>query len=176
MSKLAHRELTEAILGAFFGGYNELGYGFLESVYGRAMSIALTERGLMARSQVPLDVIFRGRHVGTFRADLMVNSVVILELKAARVLDPAHEAQLLNYLRATDLEVGLLLNFGPKPSFRRVAYSNARKHIRVHPRAPCSGCRGMNFPPATSVQPESSRLRPWRTDLNGSCDVCRLST
>jgi GxxExxY protein len=133
VSKLEHRELTEGFLGAFFGVYNDLGYGFLESVYGRAMSIALTERGLIAKAQVPLDVIFRGRHVGTFRADLLVNAVVIVELKAARALDPAHEAQLLNYLRATELEVGLLLNFGPKPTFKRVAYSNARKQIRVHP-------------------------------------------
>jgi GxxExxY protein len=131
---LAHRELTDSILNAFYEVYNELGHGFLESVYETALAIVLTDRGLDVRREVLLDVRFRGRSVGAFRADMIVNSAVVIELKAARTLDPSHEAQILNYLRATELEVGLLLNFGPKPTFKRVAFSNTRKFIRVHPR------------------------------------------
>ena len=84
--------------------------------------------------QVPVVVAFRGHQVGDFRADLLVEGKVLLELKAARAIDQAHEKQLLNYLRATDIEVGLLLNFGAKPQFRRLVYENDRKEIRVHPR------------------------------------------
>jgi len=113
--------------------YSELGYGFLESVYGAALAIAPSQRGLDARRELVLNARFRGQVIGTFRADLIVNSAVVIELKAARALDRAHEAQILNYLRATDLEVALL-NFGPKPGFKRVVFSSVRKVIRVHPR------------------------------------------
>jgi GxxExxY protein len=122
-----HRELTQRIIGVFYEVYNELGHGFLESVYENAMAIALREAGLAAFQQAPVTVRFRGEIVGDFRADLLVDAAVIVELKAVSAIDPAHEAQLLNYLRATDIEVGLLLNFGPKPQFRRLAFSNERK-------------------------------------------------
>jgi GxxExxY protein len=125
-----HRDLTERIIGAFYGVYNELGFGFLESVYHRAMLIALNDLGLTAESEVKLSVCFRGHVVGDFDADIFVERKVILELKAVEELCSAHEAQLINYLRASDIEVGLLLNFGPKPRIKRLAFSNDRKHSR----------------------------------------------
>jgi GxxExxY protein len=124
-----HQELTRKIIGVFYEVYNELGHGFLESVYEAAMLIASREAGLKAETQVPIAVYFRGNRVGDFRADLMVENAVLLELKAARALDSSHEAQLLNYLRATQIEVGLLLNFGIKPEFKRLAFDNERKKI-----------------------------------------------
>lgn len=131
--------MTERIIGVFYEVYNELGHGFLESVYEEAMAVALPQAGLKVERQVPLRVTFRGVVVGDFRADLLVENSVLLELKASRDIDPAHEAQLLNYLRATEVEVGLLLNFGPKARFKRLAFENSRKGIRVHPRASAAG-------------------------------------
>jgi len=125
--RFKHQELTRKIIGVFYEVYNELGHGFLESVYEAAMLIALREAGLKAEAQVPIAVYFRGNRVGDFRADLMVENAILLELKAARALDSSHEAQLLNYLRATQIEVGLLLNFGIKPEFKRLAFDNERK-------------------------------------------------
>jgi len=137
-----HAELTEKIIGVFFSVYNELGHGFLESVYEEAFEIALTEVGTRVRRQVPIKVWFRGKGVGDFKADMLVDEKVLLELKAARGIDVAYEKQLLNYLRATDVEVGLLLNFGVRPEFRRFAFENRRKMIRIDPResAANKGC------------------------------------
>ena len=120
-------KLTEQIIGAFYEVYNELGSGFLESVYANSMQIALQERGLCVEQERPIQVWFRGRPVGDFRADLLVEGRVMVEGKALRALEPAHEAQLLNYLRATDVEVGLLMNFGPRAEFKRMVFSNSRK-------------------------------------------------
>lgn len=131
---LKHKETTESIIGIFYDVYNELGFGFLESVYEHALALTLEQVGFKVRRQVPMAVWFRGVNVGDFRADLFVNDVVAVEIKASPGLERAHEAQLLNYLRCTDIEVGLLLNFGPKPTFRRMAFSNERKEIRVDPR------------------------------------------
>ncbi len=122
-----HSNVTEAIIGTFYEVYNELGHGFLESVYENALALALRERGLKLEQQVATTVFFRGRQVGHFYADLVVEGCVILELKAAKAMEPAHFAQLMNYLKATEIEVGLLLNFGPKPEFKRLAFDNARK-------------------------------------------------
>ena len=130
-----HSEITERIIKVFFEVYNELGYGFLESVYERSLEIALNSLGLKACRQIQIPVWFRGQRVGEFTADMLVADCVLLELKAARALDSSHQAQLLNYLRATEIEVGLLLNFGPKPQFKRMAFDNDRKQIRVHPRS-----------------------------------------
>ena len=127
-----HLEITRQIVGAFFEVYGELGYGFLESVYRAAMSIALRERGLAVEAEVELKAKFRGRAVGTFRADLLVENVVVVELKAARGIDQAHIAQGLNYLRCTSLETGLILNFGPRPQIRRLAFANERKRSTGH--------------------------------------------
>ena len=125
-----HRDLTDKILGVFYDVYNELGFGFLESVYHRAMEFALCDAGLVVESEVSLPVFFRGRLVGDFSADLFVERTVVLELKAVDDLCSAHESQLLNYLKSSPLELGLLLNFGPKPKVRRLAFSNDRKRLR----------------------------------------------
>ncbi|HEY5030210.1 MAG TPA: GxxExxY protein [Candidatus Angelobacter sp.] len=127
--------MCHQIVGVFYSVYNELGYGFLEAVYEEAFAIGLTESGLHVARQVATPIWFRGRTIGEYKADLIVNNAVLLELKAARVLDVSHEAQILNYLRATDLEVGLLINFGPKPHFKRFVFENNNKEIRVHSRA-----------------------------------------
>jgi GxxExxY protein len=131
---LKHCALTEKIIGVFYDVYNELGHGFLESVYEQALMVALTHADLRVERQVPVSVWFRGQQIGDFRADMLVEGHVLLELKAARTIEQAHEKQLLNYLRATDIEVGLLLNFGIDPQFRRLVYENVRKKIRVDPR------------------------------------------
>lgn len=124
---LKHRDLTDKIIGTFYEFYNELGFGFLESVYEEAMLIALRAKGLKAAQQVPIPVWFRGKKIGNFEADLVVNDSVIVELKAVRAIDDAHIAQLLNYLKATEVEVGLVLNFGHKAEFKRKAFDNIRK-------------------------------------------------
>ncbi len=121
------RWASEAILGAFYAVYRELGTGFLESVYEAAMGIVLDDMGLHVERQAPVSVRFRGSTIGSFRIDLLVESAVAVELKACRSLESAHQAQLLNYLRASELEIGLVLNFGEQPTFKRLAYSNKRK-------------------------------------------------
>ena len=120
-------EITRRIVGVFFEVYGELGFGYLESIYKRAMTIALREAGLLVRPEIELNVRFRGRPVGTFRADLLIEEEVLVELKAARSIDSTHIAQLLNYLRCTALETGLILNFGPRPQIRRLIFTNDRK-------------------------------------------------
>lgn len=127
-----YSELTEQIIGIFYSVYNELGFGFLEKVYEEAMAIALKEHGLAVQQQVPVPVWFHGQTIGAYDADLVVNGIVLLELKACRTLDSSHEAQLLHYLRSTEIEVGLLLNFGPRPQARRFAFENERKKISAH--------------------------------------------
>jgi GxxExxY protein len=124
---LKHGLVTDKILKVFYQVYNELGHGFLESVYHRSLVIALDSVGLKVCSPVEIPVWFRGTQVGRFEADILVENCVLLELKAARALDQSHQAQLLNYLRATDIEVGLLLNFGERPEFKRVIFDNLRK-------------------------------------------------
>jgi GxxExxY protein len=122
-----HKELTYKIIGVFYDVYNELGHGFLESVYQKCLGLALQAEGLDARWPVAIPVWFRGQQVGQFEGDMLVERSVLLELKAVRALDGSHQAQLLNYLRATDVEVGLLLNFGVKPEFKRLLFDNSRK-------------------------------------------------
>ena len=122
-----HSELTEQIIGAFYAVYSALGYGFLENVYVKALMIELRKRGLNVRDELPIHVYYDGHLIGEYFADLVVNELVILEIKAARTLATEHEAQLLNYLKATPYEVGLLLNFGPKPETKRRSFDNARK-------------------------------------------------
>jgi GxxExxY protein len=129
-----HSELTDRIIKQFYDVYNELGFGFLESVYEEAMTRALRTAGLAVKRQAVVPVLFRGEQIAEFKADLVVSESVIVELKAARTLEPSHESQLLNYLRATTVEVGLLLNFGPHPQVRRLVFSNQRKGISVDQR------------------------------------------
>ena len=121
---LIQEDLTQQIIHSFYQVYNELGYGFVESVYERALAIVMAEGARSVERQRSIKVHFRGHLVGTFRADLVVADAVLLELKAVRALEASHKAQLLNALKATDLEVGLLLNFGPRPEFKRVVCSH----------------------------------------------------
>jgi len=130
---LKHEALTQKLIGLFYDVYNELGHGFLESVYEEAFVVALRSEGIEVVQQQPIPVYFREVRVGHFFADLVVNNFVVLELKAARTLDRAHEAQLLHYLRATEMEIGLLFNFGDRPQFKRLLFDNSRKKIRGNP-------------------------------------------
>ncbi len=127
-----HAELTARIIGIFYEVANELGHGFLESVYRRSMLIALRDAGLSAEEEVAIPVSFRGRPVGIFYADLVVNGLVILELKAAEEISRTFEAQLLHYLRSSRIEIGLVLAFGVKATFRRVYMRNERKPHPQH--------------------------------------------
>ncbi|MBX3060744.1 MAG: GxxExxY protein [Anaerolineae bacterium] len=124
---MLHEELTGKILKAFFDVYNILGCGFLEKVYENALKIKLESLGLFVEQQKPIKVYFQGQCVGEYFADLLVNGLVILELKAAEHISPTHVSQLLHYLKATDVEVGLLLNFGLEPEFKRLLFTNDRK-------------------------------------------------
>jgi GxxExxY protein len=129
---MKHIELTDKIIACFFAVYNTLGYGFLESVYLRAMVIELQKMGLQVQVEYPIRVYYAGQVVGEFFADLMVEGLVVVELKAVATLTIQHEAQLLNYLNATRHEVGLLLNFGHKPEIKRKVYDNDRKTYIAH--------------------------------------------
>lgn len=122
-----HSELTQNIIKVFFKVYNTLGFGFLEKVYERALIIELKKQGFDVKSQYPIIVYYEGQEVGVFYADIIVNELVILELKAIELIAPENEAQLINYLRATKIEVGLLLNFGQKPQIRRLVFTNDLK-------------------------------------------------
>ncbi len=126
--ELLHKELTDRILKAFFDVYNELGYGFLEKVYQNSLYIELKSKGFKVDAQKQIKVYYKGAGVGEYYADLIVNDLVILELKAADCIIREFEMQLINYLRGTDVEVGLLLNFGKKPEFARKVYENTRKN------------------------------------------------
>jgi GxxExxY protein len=122
-----HIDLTERIIEAFYRVYNILGYGFLEKVYENALLIELERMGIPVKAQCPIQVLYEGIVVGEYFADLLVQESVIVEIKAAKNLCPEHEAQLLNYLKATNIEIGLLVNFGPKPEIKRKAFDNDRK-------------------------------------------------
>ena len=122
-----HSELTDAIINAFFHVYNALGFGFLEKVYRNALIHELKKRGYQVESEVKIKIYYDGVFVGEYIADIIVNGLVILELKSASAIAPEHEAQLLNYLRAANIEVGLILNFGPKPEIKRKVFDNSRK-------------------------------------------------
>ena len=124
-----HSEITDLIIKAFYIVYNKLEYGFLERVYENAMMIELSRFGLKAEKQKLLKVFYDEFEIGAYFADIIVNDIVIVELKAAEAICPEHEAQLVNYLKATDIEVGLVLNFGKEPKFkRRVLTSEFKKH------------------------------------------------
>jgi GxxExxY protein len=127
VDKLRLGDTTKLLLRAFYDVYNKLGYGFLERVYENSMAIAARKLGVRVVQQAPIRIHFGGELVGEYAADLLANDSVIVELKAVRVLAEEHEAQLLNYLKATPYEVGLLLNFGPEPEYRRRILDNNRK-------------------------------------------------
>ena len=128
-SEMKHGDLTEKIIGVFYSVYNKLGHGFLESVYEEAMVMSLEDIGLTVQRQVSVPVWFHGKQIGDFRGDVVVEDCVLLELKAVQRLESAHDAQLMNYLKSTHLEVGLLLNFGPRPEIRRRIVGNHSKNL-----------------------------------------------
>ena len=121
-----HSDITEKIIKAFYKVYNTLGYGFLEKVYQNSLFIELVAMGLLVNKQEQIKVYYEEKEVGEYYADLIVEGSVIVELKAAEALCEEHEFQLINYLKATEIEVGLLLNFGKKPEFKRKVFSNKR--------------------------------------------------
>ncbi len=127
MEKILHEELTEKIIKAFYTVYNTLGHGFLERVYENALLIELHKNGLQSEQQKKIEVFYENQKVGDYFADIIVEDIVILELKAAESIAPEHEAQLINYLKATKIEVGLLFNFGHRPQFLRRVFGNERK-------------------------------------------------
>ncbi len=125
--KLLYKDLTDKIISCFYRVYNDLGYGFLERVYQNALYYALMDEGLQCETEKLIKVYHNSRVVGDYRSDLLVENKVLLELKASEELNPAHEKQLINYLKATDIEVGLLLNFGKRPQFKRKVFANSNK-------------------------------------------------
>jgi GxxExxY protein len=127
MSSLLHKSITDIILKVYYEVYNELGHGFLEKVYQNAMYFELKARGLKVESQKEIKVYFKQQLVGEYYSDLIVENKVIIELKATEVLMNAHVAQTINYLKATPIEIGMLLNFGSEPEFKRLIYTNNKK-------------------------------------------------
>ena len=124
---IKYKALTEKIIKVFYKVYNKLGYGFLEKVYENAMMIEMRKEGIPAVSQYSIKVYYENNIVGEYFADILVADKVIVEIKAARNIAVENEAQLLNYLKAIDIEVGLLLNFGPKPEIKHKVFDNFRK-------------------------------------------------
>jgi len=126
-----HQEITDKIIKAFYAVYNTLGHGFLEKVYHNALLIELAKFGFELKGQYPIKVYYEGKLVGDYFADIIVNDCVILELKAKEAICEEHEYQLINYLKATEIEIGLLLNFGKKPEFKRKIFTNDRKSLNT---------------------------------------------
>ena len=122
-----YKELTEKIIKIFYRVYNKLGYGFLEKAYENAMMMAFKKECVPAVSQSAIKVVYEDEIIGEYFADILVDNKVIVEIKTAKCLSIENEAQLLNYLKATEIEVGLLLNFGPKPDLKRKVFDNTRK-------------------------------------------------
>lgn len=125
---LKHRKLSRKIIGSFYDVYNELGTGFLESVYENSFCIVLNKTGLDVEQQVPISVYFKGHEVGKYVADLIVEDKILVELKSVPSLLSIHEAQVLNYLKATDINIGLLMNFGDEPEFKRFVFDLKRNN------------------------------------------------
>ena len=132
MEEYLHKELTSAVIHAFYKVYNTLGYGFLEKVYENAMRIELTKSGIPVEQQKNIKVYYESEMVGDYYADLLVKGLVIVELKAVESICEEHEAQLLNYLKATNIEIGLLSNFGKKPEIKRKIFMNKNKKIKTN--------------------------------------------
>lgn len=127
-----HQELTDQVIKAFYKVYNTLGFGFLERVYQNALFIELRNLGLQCETQKQIKVNYEGYEVGIYYPDIIVNDLLILELKAAESVVEEHELQLINYLKATEIEIGLLLNFGKKPEIRRKIFTNDKKKLNIN--------------------------------------------
>lgn len=127
--ELLHKEITEKIIKAYYKVYNTLGYGFLEKVYENAMAIELRKMGLEIKCQNPITVFYESEMVGEYFADIIINKIVVIELKASTTLLEEHECQLINYLKATNIELGLLMNFGKKAEYKRKIFMNKFKKL-----------------------------------------------
>lgn len=127
MSGYLHEDLTKKIIKAFYIVYNKLGYGFAEKIYENSMLIELRKMGISCQKQVPIKVFYEGQEVGNYFADILVEDKVIIELKAVSIIIEEHKAQLLNYLKATKIEIGLILNFGNEPQISRKIFENRLK-------------------------------------------------
>jgi len=130
MTNFLHKKLSDSILKIYYEVYNNLGYGFLEKVYQNAMYLELKNQGYNVEPQKQIKVYYKEMVVGEYYADLLIDDTIILELKACECLMDAHKAQLINYLRATDIEIGMLLNFGETPEFKRFIYTHDRKNLK----------------------------------------------
>jgi GxxExxY protein len=130
MANFLHKTLSDSILKAYYEVYNELGYGFLEKVYQNAMYFELKAQGFKVEAQKQIKVYYKSQMVGEYFADIIVEDLITLELKACECLMDEHQAQLLNYLKATKVEIGMLLNFGTEPEFKRLIYTNDRKKFK----------------------------------------------
>jgi GxxExxY protein len=130
MTKFLHKSLSDSILKIYYEVYNELGYGFLEKVYQNAMYFELKSQGFKVEAQKQIKVYYKSQMVGEYFADIIVEDLITLELKACECLMDEHQAQLLNYLKATKVEIGMLLNFGTEPEFKRLIYTNDRKKFK----------------------------------------------
>ena len=144
MKEYKHKELTDKIIQAFYSVYYELGFGFLENVYQNALYFELISRGFYVESQKGIDVYYKTKLVGKYKVDMLVNNLIILELKAVKILVPEQECQLINYLKATDKEIGLLLNFGLKPEIRRKIFDNERKKLCKSVSSVSSVCKSIS--------------------------------
>lgn len=124
MDKMRHQDISEKIIAAAYRAHNELGYGFLEKVYKNALAIELGEAGLRCSCEVPLKVLYHGKTVGEYCADMVVEDTIVVEAKAVSKLDSVHEVQLVNYLKATGLNIGLLINFGRSVEVKRRVFDS----------------------------------------------------
>jgi GxxExxY protein len=127
MKNFPHQELTKSVIGIYYNVYNELGFGFLEKVYHKSLLIELKRNGYKIDSEKKVNVYYKNEIVGEYIPDIIINDSVIVELKCVEYLTDIHENQLLNYLKATDCEVGLILNFGKDPQFIRKIFTNDLK-------------------------------------------------
>ena len=127
---LLHKEISEKIIKCYYKVYNTLGYGFLERVYEKALAIELSKAGFEVKCQFPINVFYNNEIVGEYYADLLVNDIIILELKAASTISEEHECQLVNYLKATNIELGLLMNFGKEADYKRKIFMNKYKKLK----------------------------------------------
>jgi len=125
--RLLHEQITEKIIKSYFKVYNTLGYGFLEKVYENAMAIELRKNVLEVKCQHPITVLYESEIVGEYFADIIVNGIVVIELKAVKEISEEEECQLINYLKATNIELGLLLNFGKEAEYKRKVFMNVFK-------------------------------------------------
>ncbi|MEI8085233.1 MAG: GxxExxY protein [Paludibacter sp.] len=124
---LLHKEITDKIIKSYYKVFNTLGYGFLEKVYENSMAFELRKQGLEVKCQHPITVFYETEIVGEYYADIIVNDIIVIELKAASTLTEDHECQLINYLKATEIELGLLMNFGTEAEFKRKIFMNKYK-------------------------------------------------